>query len=178
MAAPKKKAAGKKSTRKSPAKTQRKAATSKGKAGGRGTSRSKSTAKKPRSSPKARASRSSSSTKNQASPPALIQGLTLDRRLDIAGVILTLIGLLVLLSLFSQSRSALTGGLIAFLRTAFGLGVFLLPIGLIGIGLLLILRNFEQVPKLAFERLVGILLLYGNLLTTTHLLGLDPGPRE
>jgi S-DNA-T family DNA segregation ATPase FtsK/SpoIIIE len=174
MAAPKKKSVGKKSGTKAPAKTQRKAAASKGGATGRGTSRKRAAPKKAAPKKRAPVAKSKSKKTAQPGPPALIQGLSLDRKLDVAGVILTLIGVLVLLSLFSQSRSAITGGLITFLRSAFGLGVFLLPIGLVGIGLWLILRNFEQVPRLAFERLVGILLLYGNLLTTTHLLGLSP----
>ncbi len=137
------------------------------------TAKSRSKQRAPRkTSRKPRAARSSSrqSSKQTQAPPALIKGMSLDRKLDLIGVVLTLLGLLTLLSLISQSRSPLTSGILSFLRAAFGLGVFVLPIVLIGIGLWLILRHFEQVPHLAFERLVGLTFLYGNLLTTTHFL--------
>ena len=84
------------------------------------------------------------------------------------GVVLALIGLLTLLSLVSAERSALTGGLIRFLEQVFGWGVYVLPLGLIVIGLWLVLRNLESIPTFSIERVVGVVILYLWLLTLMH----------
>lgn len=54
------------------------------------------------------------------------------------------------------------------LSKAFGLGRYFFPIGLISVGLWLVLRNFERVPQLAVERVIGFVLLYLNLLAIFH----------
>jgi S-DNA-T family DNA segregation ATPase FtsK/SpoIIIE len=88
--------------------------------------------------------------------------------LDLIGVVLALVGLLTLLSLISAERSALTGGLIHFLGQVFGWGVYILPAGLIAIGVWLVLRNIERVPTFSIERVTGVILLYFWLLTALH----------
>ncbi|UCH58588.1 MAG: DNA translocase FtsK 4TM domain-containing protein, partial [Anaerolineales bacterium] len=103
-----------------------------------------------------------------SSPITLISGLSLDRKLDIAGVLMSLLGLFTLLSLVSTNRGSLTGGWVTLLARVFGWGVYLLPLTLIVVGLWLILRNFERIPMVSVERLVGISLLYANLLTAVH----------
>ena len=95
-------------------------------------------------------------------------GLSLDRKLDILGIALALAGLLTLLSMLSPINSSLTGGWVAALGMTFGWGMYLFPIGLIGTGLWLVLRNFERVPQLAIERLLGLALLYLDLLAIFH----------
>ena len=94
-------------------------------------------------------------------------GLTLDRKFDIAGVLLALSGVLTFFALFSSG-----GGLAAIwvvtLATWFGRGVYLLPIALIVVGLWLVVRNAERVPSLSVERLVGFVLLFTNILTWLH----------
>jgi S-DNA-T family DNA segregation ATPase FtsK/SpoIIIE len=92
-----------------------------------------------------------SSQKKQPPPPpkrtpTFWETLSIDRRLDVIGVVLALAGLLMLLSLISAERSALTGSLVRFLGQVFGWGVYILPAGLIGIGVWLVLRNIESVP--------------------------------
>jgi S-DNA-T family DNA segregation ATPase FtsK/SpoIIIE len=94
--------------------------------------------------------------------------------LDVIGVVLALVGLLTLLSLISAERSALTGGLIQFLGQIFGWGVYILPVGLIVIGVWLILRNIEQVPTFSIERVTGVFLLYVWLLTAMHAAAVPP----
>ncbi|MFQ5615607.1 MAG: DNA translocase FtsK 4TM domain-containing protein [Anaerolineales bacterium] len=106
--------------------------------------------------------------------PPLVSSLSLDRKLDIAGVILTIVGLLTLFSLISSSRSPLTASWLSILSKGFGWGVYLLPLGLFGIGPWLILRDFERIPQLALERISGIGLLYGNLLSILHFLLFAP----
>ncbi|HVN53751.1 MAG TPA: DNA translocase FtsK 4TM domain-containing protein [Anaerolineaceae bacterium] len=117
----------------------------------------------------------------QANPPArrpappraksrpVLAGLSPERKLDLVGTFLALLGLLTLLSLLSINKGSFTGMWIEFLRQGVGWGVYLLPIALLGVGVWLILRNIETLPQLAVERLAGLVLLYFNLLAFAHL---------
>jgi S-DNA-T family DNA segregation ATPase FtsK/SpoIIIE len=92
----------------------------------------------------------------------------LDRKLDIAGIGLALVGLLTLLSLASSARSPLVGGWVSLIHKTFGWGMYLLPLALITVGVWLVVRNFERVPSVSVERLVGFILLFANLLCWLH----------
>ncbi|MEP7356381.1 MAG: DNA translocase FtsK 4TM domain-containing protein [Anaerolineales bacterium] len=111
-----------------------------------------------------------------AQRPLPAPGLSLDRKLDIIGIVLVFIGLLTGLSLFSANNSDIPF-LTAWLslnRQIAGWGVFGLPLGFIAIGLWLVLRKFgDRLPKLEGERLVGLVLLYLALLTTFHFFAAD-----
>ncbi len=120
---------------------------------------------------KTRATKSSSPAKKIRMPRTsrpIREGLSLDRKLDILGMGLTLLGVLTLLSLLSPINSNLTRQWMQTIRTAFGLGVYIFPFTLILCGLWLILRNFERIPQLAFERFLGLALLFSNLLASIH----------
>ncbi|TAK11104.1 MAG: DNA translocase FtsK [Anaerolineae bacterium] len=104
------------------------------------------------------------------SGPPIQTGISLDRKLDITGVILALTGLLTLLSLLSASQGSVTGAWIGMMRRAFGWGGYVLPLALIGVGVWLVARNFERVPRPDIERLVGVTLLFGNGLVWLHAL--------
>lgn len=95
--------------------------------------------------------------------------ISAERKLDILGVILALLGLLTLLSLVSTSRGSITGAWLDLLRNLSGWGTWVLPAALIGIGLWLVFRNIDRLPQLSAERVAGILLLYTNLLGWVHL---------
>jgi len=90
--------------------------------------------------------------------------MSLDRKLDIAGIILALAGLLTLLALISSTRSLFFGQVLGLTGKAFGWGAYLLPLTLIAVGLWLVLRNFERIPTVSIERLIGIFLLFCWLL--------------
>ncbi|NUM43507.1 MAG: DNA translocase FtsK 4TM domain-containing protein [Anaerolineales bacterium] len=107
-------------------------------------------------------------------PPPLVPALSLDRKLDIAGVIMALLGLVIGLLLFSANRSAISEGLIFGLSQVFGWGAYLLPLALLAGGLWLILRNFEKIPSLDPERLTGLTLLLFNVLTLLHFILFTP----
>jgi S-DNA-T family DNA segregation ATPase FtsK/SpoIIIE len=92
------------------------------------------------------------------------EGMSLDRKLDLAGVVMLFAGLLTLLSLLSSRHNIATGGWLAVLGRLFGWGGYLFPIGLAVVGLWLVLRSFERIPRLGFERLVGLILLFLNSL--------------
>jgi DNA segregation ATPase FtsK/SpoIIIE, S-DNA-T family len=120
---------------------------------------------------------SGDATKPKKASRPISTGLSLDRKLDILGIFLSLAGLLTLLSLLSSSNSTATGSWLGFLSTTFGWGAWVFPLGLISFGLWLVLRNFERIPPLSVERLFGIVLLYLSFLTFLHLL-LLPSSRE
>ena len=117
----------------------------------------------------ARTRSTSKSTKNTVKPAFSLGQISPERKLDIIGVFIALIGLLTLLSLISAERSQLTGWWVNALRWATGWGTFALPLILIAAGLWLVFRNIDQLPRLSPERITGILLFLGNILTWLHL---------
>ena len=81
---------------------------------------------------------------------------------------MAVVGLLILLILFSAQRSALTGNMMRVLRQIFGWGIYILPVALIVMGLWLILRRIEKLPPLSLERATGIILFFLWLLAAMH----------
>ena len=102
--------------------------------------------------------------KTPPAPAAAAPRLSLDRKLDVTGILLALGGALTLLSLFSGEGGALSSAWAGLLRRLLGWGAFLFPLALLGVGLWLILREFERVPWPAPERVIGALLGFANLL--------------
>jgi DNA segregation ATPase FtsK/SpoIIIE, S-DNA-T family len=96
--------------------------------------------------------------------------LSIDRKLDILGVIMALIGFLTLLSLISSQNGVLTGWWVLFVERLAGYGSFILPAALILVGIWLVLRNVERLPMLSMERITGVILLYFNILAVLHLI--------
>ena len=94
-----------------------------------------------------------------------------ERKLDILGIALALVGLLTLLSLLSPSHGTVTGAWVQLLSQVAGWGTFVLPLALLIVGLWLLFRNIEKLPLLSGVRLTGIVLIYLNLLAFLHLLG-------
>lgn len=92
-----------------------------------------------------------------------------ERKLDIIGVILVLTGLISILSLFAGDTNRTISWWATILKWLSGWGVFAIPIGLITGGMYLILRRIDKLPRLPFEQISGIILLYLNLLTFLHL---------
>jgi len=124
-------------------------------------------------------SRASSVTRNAPAPRrqaskrrtrTVLIGLSSERKIDLVGVILAMLGLLTLLSLVSTTHSGLLGDWLGFLRNGFGWGVYLLPLVLLVLGLWLMMRNLERLPQFSIERLVGLLLLFVNFETWLHFL--------
>jgi len=95
--------------------------------------------------------------------------LSNERKLDILGIILALIGFLTLLSLVSNQRGTVTNWWIQAISQIAGWGTFVLPLALMVVGIWLVLRNIEKLPLLSAERIAGIVLLYFNLLSWFHL---------
>ena len=112
--------------------------------------------------------RTPSKAKKQTRQPILL-GISPQRRMDIFGIILVVIGLLTLISLFTQSSGRVTGWWVTNLSKVIGWGVYLLPLVLIGLGGWMLLRNVDNFPSLSTERVVGILLFLFNLPIWFHL---------
>jgi len=88
---------------------------------------------------------------------------------------MALIGLITLFGLISVNNGALMGGWISFLTRLFGWGGYIFPVGLIILGVWLILRDFDKLPDISLERVVGLGLLYIFILTSMHLVLLPQG---
>jgi len=95
---------------------------------------------------------------------APVSRLSLERKIDLVGIVMAFIGLLTLLSLVSASQGSITGDLVEFLRHGFGWGMYFFPLGLLMIGIWLVLRTSERLPRISLERLIGIGLFFINLL--------------
>ena len=129
-----------------------------------------------RSRPKSSA-RSSRRGKPKSPPPKLPR-ISLDRQLDILGIVLMALAGITLLSFLSATRGSLTEGWVSFLSRVFGLGVYLVPFGMALVGLWLLLRNFERRPTIGGGRLAGAMLLYLTALALLHLLSFPDDPKH
>ena len=99
-----------------------------------------------------------------------------ERKLDILGIFLALVGFLTILSLLTAQRGTVTNWWIQSISQVAGWGTFVLPLALLVVGIWLVLRNIEKLPLLSAERITGIILLYLNLLSWLHLF--SPGGWE
>ena len=99
----------------------------------------------------------------------LLSGISPGRRIDIVAIVFLLIGILTLISLFTQTSGSVTGWWVKNLGLVMGWGVYILPAALIALGAWMLFRNFEHLPHLSFERTLGVMLLFINLITWLHL---------
>ena len=95
--------------------------------------------------------------------------LSPERKMDVLGVVLIFTGLISILSLVSPTHGALTNWWVNALYIFAGWGAFILPVALIIVGLWLVFRKVERLPVISTERLVGITLVFLNILTWIHL---------
>jgi len=131
----------------------------------------KKSVRRSKTSSKSKATRAKSSrTKAASQTKAKIKPISPERQLDIFGIIITVIGLLTLISLFTSNTGIITSWWVRTLGKIIGWGKYILPIGLITLGLWLLMRNFEKLPQVSIERLVGLFLCFINLLTWFHLI--------
>src|SRR5512137_2106454 len=98
------------------------------------------------SKPRSPRGKSRGTARRRPQPTGPAFNLTLDQKLDIAGIILGVVGILTLFSLFSFSQGELTDWYIKPLKETFGWGVFVVPIALIATGGWLLVRRFDAVP--------------------------------
>lgn len=92
----------------------------------------------------------------------------LDRKLDVAGSVMTLLGVITILGLFSAKNGSVMGFWVSFLQKMMGWTFYLFPVVLITFGLWLLIRHIEKVLTLSAERVLGTIFLYSLLLTVLH----------
>src|SRR5512141_1633892 len=107
--------------------------------------------------------------------PSWWESLSPERRLDVIGIILAVVGIIILLTLIASSRSVISATFIRLLSQLLGWGVYALPLALLGFGMWLILRKIDRIPTLSVERSVGIVLAYVWILTLFHAIIAAPG---
>ena len=98
--------------------------------------------------------------------PSWWDSLSAERKLDVIGAIMAVIGLFTALILFSAQRSPLTSEMLTLLSRIIGWGIYILPVGLIVMGVWLVLRRIEKLPPLSLERAIGLILFFFWLLAT------------
>jgi S-DNA-T family DNA segregation ATPase FtsK/SpoIIIE len=101
--------------------------------------------------------------KSPSKPPA---GSFPDRNRNLTGLLLTGLGLVSGLGMFSGRSSKILADIQQLLRQGFGWGAYLLPFLLLGGGLLILLRKVDKAPRLTLEQSLGGSLLYLAGLTT------------
>jgi S-DNA-T family DNA segregation ATPase FtsK/SpoIIIE len=94
---------------------------------------------------------------------------------DIAGIVLIVIGLLTLLSLMTSNSGGLTLVWTNFLRRWIGWGAYALPLVLLLVGAWFLLSKMDRFPGVSSERVIGIVLIFFNLLTWFQLLDVSFG---
>ena len=99
----------------------------------------------------------------------ILENITSEQRINILGYTLVLLGVLTVISFFTSLRGTVTEWWVSILRQGFGWGAYLLPLGLIIIGVWIVVRHLEQIPPLSMERTLGMGSLYLNALTWMHL---------
>lgn len=131
-----------------------------------------------KSTPKSPAGKKDSKPAPQSAPPASpppLFNISIDRKLDILGIFLAVLGLGMILTLLSPTQSELTSGLLALFKFPFGNGVYVLWLALILFGGWLVLRKIERVPPISVERVTGFILLYLLIQTILDALTGDGG---
>jgi DNA segregation ATPase FtsK/SpoIIIE, S-DNA-T family len=91
-----------------------------------------------------------------------------ERKLDVFGIFLALLGILFLISLVTPNNP-FTGVVASALYKTSGWGTYLLPLALFALGVWFILRNSSRLPMLSIERISGIVLAYFTVVTLFHL---------
>src|SRR5262249_36381874 len=107
-------------------------------------------------------------------PFAWWNNLSPERKLDVVGAIMAVVGLLIVLILFSAQRSNVTGGMLRVLSQVFGWGIYVLPVAMIAMGIWLIRRRIEKLPPLSLERATGIISFFFWLLVVMHAMIAQP----
>jgi S-DNA-T family DNA segregation ATPase FtsK/SpoIIIE len=135
------------------------------------TSRSKKRVRSTKSSASRRSTSRRSSTRSKSSSASQRWSLSRDRKLDLIGLLLVVLGLFTIVSLLSTRETLVGGAWLDLLRMTFGWGMFVIPLAMVAIGLWLLLRTFgDRFPKLEVEQALGIGLLYFALLVVLQAL--------
>ncbi len=95
--------------------------------------------------------------------------LTTEQKVDFIGGLIAIAGILSLVAFFARDNGSLTGWVAKTMAQIAGWGGFILPVGMTALGLFLLLRKVDRLPRLSGGRVIGVLLLYLNILAWFHL---------
>lgn len=115
-----------------------------------------------------RTSTRKSSRKRSSTISRKLRKISKERKTDIIGIVLLISGVIALLGFWGRTEGDVTGWIVMTLSRIAGLGAIMFPFVLLLIGFWLIFRNEKRVPMLSLERLLGIILLYFNVLAWMH----------
>jgi len=115
-----------------------------------------------------RASSRKSSSKRSTPINRQLRKISKERKTDIIGVFLLLSGVIAILGFLGRPDGNVTGWIVKFLSWIAGMGAIMFPFMLLLIGFWLIFRNEKRFPIVSLERLLGIILLYINVLAWMH----------
>ena len=94
--------------------------------------------------------------------------ISTERKLDILGVLLLIVGVISLIGFFSGGQTGLAAGINRLLGWIAGMGAILFPLVLVFLGLWFLVRNEQRIPMLSAERMLGVVFLYLNILSWMH----------
>lgn len=94
--------------------------------------------------------------------------LTVDQKLNFIGGVLVVVGVVSMVALFADKNGQLTGWIARTTGQIAGWGGIILPAALVIVGITLLFRHYERLPRISGGRIGGIVLLYLNLLTWFH----------
>ena len=115
-------------------------------------------------------SKTTTPRKKTTTPAPIPEPLSTERKVDIAGIILIVVGLLTLLNLMTSLSGDLTKVWAGFLHRWIGWGAYALPLVLLLIGAWFLLSKMDRFPGVSSERIIGIILIFFNLITLFQLL--------
>lgn len=127
--------------------------------------------------PKTSSSRSAYSKKSTSSarrsPKKSAKGiktinLSPEQKIDFIGGVLAIFGILSLVAIFARNNGPLTMWVAKTISQIAGWGGFIIPVGMTIAGLYLVFRHMDRLPRLSGGRIVGVLLLYFNILGWMH----------
>lgn len=151
----------------------------------RSKSKTTRTSTKRRTSTKKRTPKRRTSTRKKTSTPVRgkpkpktqRKGLSIDRKLDIIGLVLGVIGVLSLFALLSEQKGSVTAWWVNALYETLGWGAYLLPLLVSLLGIWLVIRSLEKLPTLSAERTLGTILVFLNLLVWVNMLAKESWQR-
>jgi len=101
-------------------------------------------------------SKSKSKPKTKNSP----KSTSPEQNLVLTGLLLTALGVVSAFGLFSSQSSNILSNIQSFILKGFGWGSYLLPLLLLGGGLLILLRKMKGAPSFSMEQIAGMMILY------------------
>jgi S-DNA-T family DNA segregation ATPase FtsK/SpoIIIE len=95
---------------------------------------------------------------------------------EIIGLLVLALAVITILGLFSITSGVLSDWWTELLRRIFGLGAYLVAVGLAAAGISLLLSNLEQGPKADWKTIIGLEVIFVAGLALVHLLSFSQDP--